>query len=76
MPHIIVKIAVGRSDENKHLIATALTKAIMHSAQVPDEALSVSIEDFDPAEWGAKVFKPDIIDKPDLLYKKPGYTPA
>jgi 4-oxalocrotonate tautomerase len=76
MPHIIVKIAAGRSDEQKHAIAAAVAAAIRSAAQVQDEAVSVSIEDVEPAEWAEQVFKPDITDKPAQLFKKPGYTPA
>ena len=40
-----------------------------------EDAVSVSIEDVEPGEWTEKVYKPDIIGKPDKLYKKPGYDP-
>ncbi|MEO9189499.1 MAG: hypothetical protein ABI224_05770 [Acetobacteraceae bacterium] len=29
-----------------------------------------------PSDWVEKVYKPDIIGKPDTLYKKPGYDPV
>jgi 4-oxalocrotonate tautomerase len=35
----------------------------------------VSIEDVEPADWTEKVYKPDIMQKPATLYKKPGYDP-
>ena len=40
-----------------------------------DDAVSVSIEDVAPKDWAEKVYRPDITDKPEQLYKKPGYNP-
>jgi len=37
------------------------------------EAVSVSIEDIALSDWVEKVYKPDIIGRPDTLYKTPGY---
>ncbi len=73
MPHVVVKIAVGRSRQQKDLIASEITKSVMSTAKVGEDAVSVSIEDFEPGEWAEKVYRPDILDKPESLYKKPGY---
>jgi 4-oxalocrotonate tautomerase len=40
-----------------------------------EESVSVGIEDVEPKDWTEKVYKPDIIAKPDTIYKKPGYDP-
>jgi 4-oxalocrotonate tautomerase len=76
MPHIIVKLASGRSEQQKARISEEVTKAIMSSADCKESAISVSIEDVDLSEWTEKVYNPDILAKPDTLYKKPGYDPA
>ena len=76
MPHIIVKLASGRSEQQKARIADDITKTIMSSAECEESAVSVSIEDVDLGEWTEKVYNPDILAKPDTLYKKPGYDPA
>ncbi len=75
MPHVIVKIAVGRNQQQKERIASKVTIAIMTTANVGEDAVSVSIEDFEPSEWAEKVFRPDILGKPDTLFRKPGYDP-
>jgi len=75
MPHAIVKLYTGRSAQQKARIAEAVTKAIMASTQNAEGSISVSIEDVEPSEWTEKVYKPDIIGKPDTLYKEPGYSP-
>jgi 4-oxalocrotonate tautomerase len=74
MPHVIVKLASGRSEQQKAQIAAAVTKAIIATAKVGEDAVSVSIEDYAQSEWAEKVCRPDIIGRPETLYKKPGYT--
>lgn len=74
MPHIIVKI-VGQSEEHKKMIAEALTDTLSKSLSISDEFISLSIEDILKEEWVEDVYKPEIIGKPDNLYKKPGYDP-
>jgi 4-oxalocrotonate tautomerase len=75
MPHVIVKLYPGRSEPQKAKLAEEITKAVMAGASCGEDAVSVSIEDVKPEDWVEKVFKPDIIAKPDGLYKKPGYNP-
>ena len=75
MPHVIVKLLSGRTEQQKARIAAEVTKAVMASTGNGEDAVSVSIKDVEPGEWTGKVYKPDIIGKPDKLYKKPGYDP-
>jgi 4-oxalocrotonate tautomerase len=75
MPHVIVKLQSGRSEQQKAKIAEDVTKVVMSSANCAEQSVSVSVEDVEPNDWVEKVYKPDIIGKPDTLYKKPGYNP-
>ena len=75
MPHVIIKLYAGRSEQQKAKIAEELTKAVMTGADCGEDAVSVSIEDVEPNDWVEKVYRPDIVGKPDKLYKKPGYNP-
>jgi len=75
MPHVIVKLYAGRSEQQKASIAEEVTKAVMAGANCAAQSVSVSIEDIEPEDWVEKVFKPDIIAKSDTLYKRPGYNP-
>jgi 4-oxalocrotonate tautomerase len=75
MPHVIVKLQSGRSEQQKARIAEEVTKAVIATANCAEQSVSVSIEDIDPADWTEKVYKPDILGGPGKLYKKPGYTP-
>ena len=76
MPHVIVRLLSGRSEEQKSRIAEEVTKAVMTGANCAEASVSVSIEDVEPQDWLEKVYKPDILGKPDGLYKKPGYDPT
>ena len=75
MPHVIVKLLSGRSEQQKAKIAEEVTKAIMATTGTNEDAVSVSIEDVEARDWTEKVYKPDIIGGSDKLYKKPGYGP-
>jgi 4-oxalocrotonate tautomerase len=76
MPHVIVKLFSGRSEQQKAKIAEDVTRAVMIGANVPEAAVSVSIEDVAKDARVETVYKPDILGKPDSLYKKPGYDPS
>ena len=75
MPHVIVKLYAGRSDQQKTRLADEITKAVMKTLNHGKEAVSVAVEDIAPDDWVEKVYKPDILGKPGLIYKKPGYDP-
>jgi 4-oxalocrotonate tautomerase len=75
MPHVIVKMYAGRSEQQKAKLAQEVTKAIMAGANCSEDAVSVAIEDIAPEDWGDKVYQPDIAAHPDRLYKRPGYNP-
>jgi 4-oxalocrotonate tautomerase len=75
MPHVIVKLYSSRSERQKQALAQAVTEAVTSVLNYAEESVSLGIEDVDPKDWTAKVYKPDIIDKPDTIYKKPGYDP-
>lgn len=75
MPHVIVKMYTGRSEDMKTDMVNRITKAITDSLNVDQSTVSVALEEVEPDKWNEAVYKPDIIEKEQLLYKKPGYTP-
>ena len=75
MPHVIIKLVPGRSAQQKAKIAEEVTKAIIATANCAEASVSVGIEDVASDDWTEMVYKPDIIGKPDTIYKKPGYNP-
>ncbi len=74
MPHVIVKLWPGKSEQQKRRLAQAITKDVMDLLNYGDESVSVAFEEIDAADWAEKVYQPDIVNKSELLYKKPGYT--
>jgi 4-oxalocrotonate tautomerase len=75
MPHVIVKLRSGKSEQQKQKLAAGVTNAVTTSLGYSDDAVSVSLEEIAPGDWTEKVYKPDIINGPGTLYKKPGYKP-
>lgn len=75
MPHVVVKLYPGRSEQQKIRLAEEIVKDVVAIMKCGQESVSVAIEEVKPEDWAAKVYKPDILDKPEKLYKKPGYNP-
>ena len=75
MPHVIVKLYPGRSELQKTRLAGQIAKDIIAIAECNEESVSVAIEEIRPEDWAEKVYRPDILDSPEKLYKKPGYNP-
>jgi 4-oxalocrotonate tautomerase len=73
MPHVIVKLWPGKSEQQKRRLAEAITKDVMEILHYGDESVSVGMEEVKSDEWIEKVYKPDIKKKWDKLYKAPGY---
>lgn len=74
MPHVIVKLWPGKSEQQKKALADKITRAVMDTLHYGQESVSVGLEVVPAKEWMAKVYEPDIRSKPDTIYKKPGYT--
>ncbi len=75
MPHVIIKLYPGRSEQQKIQLAEAIVKDVVAITKSGEESVSVAIEEIKPEDWAEKVYKPDILGNPDKLYKKPGYNP-
>lgn len=75
MPHVIVKLWSGKSDKQKNRLSEEITKAVMTTLNYGEESVSVAMEEIEPQDWTEKVYKPDILGKPEQIYKKPGYDP-
>ena len=76
MPHVIVKIYSGRPQQQKDRLAQEVFDAVKSALSCDEKSISVGIEEFSPQEWADKVYRPDILEKPETIYKKPGYKPA
>jgi 4-oxalocrotonate tautomerase len=75
MPHVIVKLYTGRSEQQKARLAEEITKAVMAVLKSDEKSISVGVEDVKPEDWTEKVYRPDILGRQQTIYKKPGYDP-
>ena len=73
MPHVIVKLWPGKSNQQKARLAEKIAKDVMDVLNYGEESVSVGFEEIKSQDWKEKVYKPDIQDKWDKLYRKPGY---
>ena len=73
MPHVIVKLWPGKSEQQKERLAEKIAKDVMDVFNYGEEPVSVGFEEISSKDWKEKVYKPDIKYKWDKLYKKPGY---
>ena len=74
MPHVIVKLWPGKSEQQKRRLAQKITEDVMDVLHYGEESVSVAFEEVEPGDWAAKVYQPDILGNAATLYKKPGYT--
>ena len=73
MPHVIVKLWPGKSQQQKTRLAEAITRDVLEILDYGDESVSVAMEEVEPQDWLEKVYKPDIKHNWEKVYKKPGY---
>ena len=74
MPHVIVKLWPGKSEQQKTQLAKEIVKDVMKVLNYGAESVSVAIEEVPARDWAEKVYEPDIVNNSEKLYKKPGYT--
>ena len=75
MPHIIIKLYPGRTDVQKKQLTEEIVKDVAAIAGCEEKSISVAFQEIDAQDWVEKVYKPDILENKDLLYKEPEYDP-
>ena len=73
MPHVIVKLWPGKSEQQKNRLAEAIAKNVMDILHYGEESVSVAMEEVKPQDWVERAYKPDLKGNLDKLCKKPGY---
>ncbi len=63
MPHVIVKLYPGRSEEQKIKLADEIVKDVVAIAKCDEKSVSVAFEEIEKEDWAIKVYKPDILEK-------------
>ena len=75
MPHVIVKLWPGRTEQQKTRLAEAIVKDVVAIANSEEESVSVAFEEVKQEDWAEQVYRADILEGSAKLYKKPGYNP-
>jgi len=73
MPHVIVKLWPGTSEQQKRRLAAAITSDVMTALQYGEESVSVAFDEVSAEDWAAQVYEPDIRARWDTVNKKTGY---
>ena len=71
---LIVKLWPGKSEQQKTQLAEEIVEDVINVLNYGEESVSVAIEEVPAQDWEEKVYKPDILNNSENLYKKPGYT--
>jgi 4-oxalocrotonate tautomerase len=58
MPHVIVKLWPGKSEQQKARLADKIAKDVMDVFNYGEESVSVGFEEIKSQEWKEKVYKP------------------
>lgn len=75
MPHVIVKLVPGRSEEQKAQLTHSIVRSVTSALNCEEALVSVAFEEVSPRDWTDQVYRPDIQGKWNTLYKKPDYDP-
>lgn len=66
MPYIAIK-AYPKDEETKKRVVERINQVLLEEWGCPPHAVSISVEEFDPAEWAEKVQKPEMDPKKDKM---------
>jgi 4-oxalocrotonate tautomerase len=75
MPHVIIKMYPGRTEEQKKKLTEAITQSVVDIAKTSEEHVSIDIQEINPEDWTETVYKEEILPRLDELQKKPEYNP-
>jgi 4-oxalocrotonate tautomerase len=74
VPHNVVKMWPGKSDEQKIRLAETITRSVTDILSYGEDAVSVAIQEVAPEDWTEQVYHSDILGRWHDLAKRPGYS--
>lgn len=74
MPHIIVNIIEGKSNEIKQEFAEKMVQLASDTLGIKPAAFSVVFKEFAKEDWMSEVYQKDIKPNLNSLSIKPGYS--
>ena len=63
MPHIVVKLWPGKSDEQKAQLTEAIVREVTGILGSAPKSVSVGFEEVPSEDWTEQVFEPDVLNK-------------
>ena len=75
MPHVIIKLYPGRTEAQKKQLTEEIAKDVATIAKCEEKSISIAFEEVSPQDWAEKIYKPEILENKDRLYKTPEYNP-
>lgn len=74
MPHVNIKyFPVAISEEQESELVDALAGAITEAFGCDKGVISIALEPVDTDSWHEQVYLPEVVERKNLLVKKPNY---
>ena len=73
MPHVIIKLYPGRTEEKKKELAQKIAEDVVKIAGCKESSVSVAIEEVKESDWMTKIYENEIVRNQEKLVVKPGY---
>ena len=68
MPHVIVKLWPGKSEQQKQELAARIAEDVMSVLRYGAESVSVAMEEVAPEDWADQVYRPHILENGDRQF--------
>ncbi|HWQ51288.1 MAG TPA: 4-oxalocrotonate tautomerase family protein [Terriglobales bacterium] len=75
MPHVVIKLVEGRTEEQKREIIRRITDVLVEVAGTVPGNVSVAFEDIKSCDWNEQVSLPCIYGRRETVLKWPDYLP-
>ena len=72
MPHVVIKMYPGRSNEIKENLAKKIAACVVEELNANPAVVSVAIEDVQPEDWMEQVYDKEIRNN-ENVFVKPDY---
>src|SRR4051812_38438987 len=69
MPHVVVKLWPGKSEQQKQMLANQITNSVMSILNYGEESVSVACEEIAAKDWAEQAYRADIVGNEAKLYK-------
>ncbi len=66
MPYVAIK-AYPRDEETKKKLVDQINEAVLNAWGCPQEAVTISLEEVEPADWNEKVKEQEILPNEDKM---------